>query len=150
MRRNVAVVNVRQELMTDQAGFLARLFAAFGRLGVSVDLVSTSEVCVSVSLDMASPLERVASELAELGAVDIVRDRAVVALVGGLSRQTPALLRNVFDALGDLAIDMVSMGANGINLSFVLAAESADTALQRLHAAFFGSGEGQGNGGGHT
>jgi aspartate kinase len=148
MRRNVAVVNVRQELMTDQAGFLARLFAAFGRLGVSVDLVSTSEVCVSVSLDMASPLERVASELSELGAVEVVRDRAVVALVGGLSRQTPALLRNVFDALGDLAIDMVSMGANGINLSFVLAAGSADIALQRLHAAFFGPGGDRGAGGG--
>ena len=148
MRRNVAVVNVRQELMTDQAGFLARLFAAFGRLGVSVDLVSTSEVCVSVSLDMGSPLDRVASELAELGSVEVVRDRAVVALVGGISRKSPALLRNVFDALGDLAIDMVSMGANGINLSFVLAAESADTALERLHAAFFRLDEGVGRGGG--
>jgi len=147
MRRNVAVVNVRQELMTDQAGFLARLFAAFGRLGVSVDLVSTSEVCVSVSLDMGAPLERVASELAELGAVDVIEDRAVVALVGGLSREAPALLRNAFDALGDLAVDMVSMGANGINLSFVLAAGSADVALQRLHAVFFGAAAESGGGG---
>ena len=86
MRRNVAVVSVRQELMTDQAGFLARLFTAFGRLGVSVDLVATSEVCVSVSLDMEAPLERVKAELAELGTVDLVKDRAVVALVGGLLR----------------------------------------------------------------
>ncbi|MCX7027354.1 MAG: aspartate kinase [Spirochaetes bacterium] len=150
MRRNVAVVNVRQELMTDQAGFLARLFAAFGRLGVSVDLVATSEVCVSVSLDMEAPLEKIAFELAELGAVEVVKDRAVVAIVGGLLRETPALLRNAFDAIGDLAIDMVSMGANGINLSFVLAAESAETAVERLHAAFFGGAGGPDSGGAPT
>lgn len=137
MRRNVAVVTVRQELMIDQAGFLARLFAAFGRLGVSVDLVSTSEICVSVSLDMDAPLDRIKAELSELGTVQIVRDRAVIAVVGDMLKETPALLRKTFDALGDLDIDMLSMGANDINLSLVLKADKADQALKRLHAAFF-------------
>jgi aspartate kinase len=117
MRPNVAIVSVKQELMMDQAGFLARLFAAFGRLGVSVDLVSTSEVCVSVSLDMAAPLDKLASELGELGKVEIVRDRAVIAVVGDMLKETPTLLRKTFDALGDMDVDMLSMGANDINLS---------------------------------
>lgn len=145
MRRNVAVISVRQELMMDQAGFLARLFAAFGRLGVSVDLVSTSEICVSVSLDMGSPLDRISSELAELGTVDIVRNRAVIAVVGDMLKETPTLLRRTFDALGDVDVDMLSMGANDINLSLVMDAAAADEALRRLHAEFFGSGQGAGS-----
>lgn len=137
MRRKVAIISVRQELMTDQAGFLARLFAAFGRLGVSVDLVATSEICVSVSLDMAAPLERLAVELGELGRVDIIRNRAVIAVVGDMLRRTPTLVRMTFDALGDIDVDMVSMGANDINLSLVLSGEDGPEALKRLHAAFF-------------
>lgn len=137
MRREVAIISVRQELMTDQAGFLARLFAAFGRLGVSVDLVATSEICVSVSLDMAAPLERLAVELGELGRVDIIRNRAVIAVVGDMLRRTPTLVRMTFDALGDIDVDMVSMGANDINLSLVLSGEDGTEALKRLHAAFF-------------
>jgi aspartate kinase len=137
MRREVAIVSVRQEAMMEQAGFLARLFAAFGRLGVSVDLVSTSEICVSVSLDMDAPLAKITAELAELGAVEVVRDRAVIAVVGDMLMATPALLRRTFDALGDVPVDMVSVGANGINLSLVLRVEDADQALRRLHDAFF-------------
>ncbi|PKL06513.1 MAG: aspartate kinase [Spirochaetae bacterium HGW-Spirochaetae-9] len=139
MRRDVAVISVRQALMMEQSGFLARLFAAFGRLGVSVDLVSTSEICVSVSLNMGAPLEKLASELAELGTVDIMKDRAVIAIVGDMLKETPPLLRKTFNALGDVDIDMLSMGANDINLSIVLKAGEADEALRRLHAAFFGS-----------
>jgi len=139
MRRDVAVISVRQESMMEQAGFLARLFAAFGRLGVSVDLVSTSEVCVSISLDMDAPLDRISAELAELGTVDIAKDRAVIAVVGDMLKETPALLRKTFDALGDVDIDMLSMGANDINLSLVMKVEAADQALKRLHAAFFES-----------
>ncbi|MDX9784943.1 MAG: aspartate kinase [Spirochaetia bacterium] len=147
MRPNVAIVSVKQELMMDQAGFLARLFAAFGRLGVSVDLVSTSEVCVSVSLDMGAPLDRLASELGELGTVEIVRDRAVIAVVGDMLKETPTLLRKTFNALGDMDVDMLSMGANDINLSIVMAAQRAENALRRLHKAFFETAEAADNGG---
>jgi aspartate kinase len=67
MRRNVAIVSVTQESMTDQAGFLARLFDVFGRRGISVDLVSTSEISVSVSLDGHAPLDTLTQELEKLG-----------------------------------------------------------------------------------
>ncbi len=147
MRRDVAVISIRQELMMEQSGFLARLFAAFGRLGVSVDLVSTSEICVSVSLNMDAPLEKLVSELTELGTVDVMKERAVIAIVGDMLKETPPLLRKTFNALGDVDIDMLSMGANDINLSIVLRAEEADEALRRLHAAFFGSGAATGSSG---
>jgi aspartate kinase len=86
---------------------------------------------------MDAPLEKIAMELSELGRVDVVKDRAVIAVVGDMLRETPALLSRTFDALGDIDIDMVSMGANDINLSFVLGAQYADLGLKRLHKAFF-------------
>ncbi|HEY9053928.1 MAG TPA: aspartate kinase [Rectinemataceae bacterium] len=146
MRKRVAVITLRQELMTDQPGFLARIFAAFGRLGISVDLVSTSEVCVSVSLDMASPLERAAAELAELGKVEIARDRAVLALVGSRLKESPEIYALAFEALRGIGIDMLSMGAEGINLSIVVAEGDADSAMRRLHRAFFGPAAGSAGG----
>jgi len=71
--------------------------------------------------------------------VDIMRDRAVIAIVGDMLKETPPLLRKTFNALGDVDIDMLSMGANDINLSIVLKAGEADEALRRLHAVFFGA-----------
>lgn len=137
MRRNVAVLSVRQEKMIAQAGFLARLFEVFGDHGVSVDLVSTSEICVSVSLDMAEPIDALVRDLERIGSVEVARERAVVAVVGDMLKETPAVLRRVFNALGDIDVDMVSMGANDINLSLVIRAEGAEDALRALHAEFF-------------
>lgn len=140
LRTGIAVINLRQETMMDQSGFLAELFEVFGSRGTSVDLVSTSEVCVSVTVDMKSPLEELEAALSQLGRVEIVRDRAVVALVGERLRQTPAVLGKAFGALGDIGIEMISMGANEINLSLVMATSDSSEALRRLHRAFFEGG----------
>jgi aspartate kinase len=137
VRKGIAIVNLRQETMMDESGFLARLFDVFGARGTSVDLVSTSEVCVSVTVDMGSPLELLEKDLSVLGSVEISRDRAVVALVGERLRQTPAVLATAFKALGGIGVEMISMGANEINLSLVMKSEDSDEALRRLHAAFF-------------
>jgi aspartate kinase len=141
MRRNVVIISVTQESMTDQAGFLAKLFDVFGRRGVSVDLVSTSEICVSVSLDKSAPLEALTQDLEKLGQVSIARERAVIAVVGDLLRKTPEVLRKTFIAIDGIPVDLISMGANAINLSLIVQEVQADRAVQNLHAAFFEEGE---------
>lgn len=141
LRSGIAVINLRQESMVDATGFLERFFEVFSARSTSVDLVSTSEVCVSVTVDMKAPLELLEKDLARLGSVEIARDRAVVALVGERLRQTPAVLATAFGALGNLGVEMISMGANEINLSLVLKASEASEALRRLHAAFFEGGQ---------
>lgn len=140
VRKGIAIVNLRQETMMDQSGFLTQLFDVFGSRGTSVDLVSTSEVCVSVTVDSGSPLELLEKDLSRLGSVEVTRDRAVVALVGERLRQTPAVLAKAFTALGSIGVEMISMGANEINLSLVMKEEDAPEALRRLHAAFFEGG----------
>ncbi len=140
VRKGIAIINLRQETMMDESGFLTRLFDVFGSRGISVDLVSTSEVCVSVTVDMGSPLDLLENDLSGLGSVEISRDRAVVALVGERLRQTPAVLATAFTALGGIGVEMISMGANEINLSLVMKSEDSGEALRRLHAAFFEGG----------
>jgi aspartate kinase len=140
MRRNVVILSVTQESMTDQAGFLARLFDVFGRRGISVDLVSTSEISVSVSLDKSAPLDALTQELEKLGKVSIAHDRAVIAVVGDLLRKTPEVLHTTFTAIHGIPVDLISMGANAINLSLIVQEQDAERAMRNLHAAFFEGG----------
>jgi len=140
MRRNVVIISVTQESMTDQAGFLAKLFDVFGRRGISVDLVSTSEICVSVSLDKNAPLDALTQDLEKLGKVSLAQDRAVIAVVGDLLRKTPEVLRTTFVAIDGIPVDLISMGANAINLSLIVQEQYAERVMRNLHMAFFEGG----------
>jgi aspartate kinase len=136
-RGPVTVITVRTPRMLGGSGFLASIFETFGRRGVSVDLVATSEVSVSVTVDGKAEVEELAADLAELGEVRIERDRAVVALVGERLLKTPGIPGKAFAALTDISVEMISLGANEINLSLVVAKAKAAEAQRRLHAAFF-------------
>jgi aspartate kinase len=136
-RGPVTVLTVRTPRMLGGAGFLASIFEAFGRRGVSVDLVSTSEVSVSATVDGNAVVDELAADLAELGEVRIMRDRAVVALVGERLLKTPGIPGRALGALSDIRVEMISLGANEINLSLVVERGQAAEAQRRLHAAFF-------------
>lgn len=138
-RGPVAVLTVRDPRMLGGAGFLARIFEVFGRLGVSVDLVSTSEVSVSVTLDPGAPLKRLEAELSQFASVRVEEGRAIVALVGEELKRTKGVTGRAFGALRDINIEMISLGSNEINLSLVIEGSRAAEALRRLHAAFFGA-----------
>jgi aspartate kinase len=139
-RGPVTVITVKTPGMLGGAGFLARMFEAFGRRGVSVDLVSTSEVSVSVTVESGVPVEEIAHDLAAFADVRIENDRAVIALVGEQLRRTPGVAGRAFGALCDINVEMISLGANEINLSLVVARDKEVEVLRRLHAAFFGGG----------
>jgi aspartate kinase len=140
-RAPVTVVTVRTPRMLGGSGFLASIFEAFGRRGVSVDLVSTSEVSVSATVDGAAAVDELAADLAEFGEVRIERDRAVVALVGERLLKTPGVPGKALAALADINVEMISLGSNEINLSLVVERGQAAEAQRRLHAAFFESEE---------
>jgi aspartate kinase len=136
-RGPVSVLSVRSASMLGGSGFLARIFDAFGRREVSVDVVSTSEVCVSVTVDEGAPIDELVRDLSSFAEVSVERGRAVVAIVGERLRQTPGVAGTALNALRDIRIDMISLGANEINLSLVVPAGEAADALRSLHAAFF-------------
>jgi aspartate kinase len=139
-RAPVTVLTVSTPRMLGGAGFLASIFEVFGRRGVSVDLVSTSEVSVSVTIDGSARVDELSADLEELGEVKIGRDRAVVALVGERLLKTPGVPGRALGALDDINVEMISLGANEINLSLVVERGQAAEAQRRLHAAFFEKG----------
>ena len=132
-RGGLTVLTVSSSRMLNQPGFLAKLFEIFARHRVSVDLIATAEVSVSLTVDEGVDLEPLLEELRAFATVTVARDRALVAVVGERLKATPGLASRLFGALGEVNVEMISMGANEINLSLVLAAADARTALARLH-----------------
>ena len=135
----VTVVKVRSARMLLAHGILRRIFETFERHEVSVDVVATSEVSVSVTVDDDSRLEDVVVELAAIGDVSIERDRGVVAIVGcGLSDGGDAMGRALLCLRGH-TLHMLSLSATGINLTAVLDGAALGDAMRSLHAEFFGT-----------
>ncbi len=132
-RGPVTVLTVSSSRMLAQSGFLARLFEVFGRRGVSVDLVATAEVSVSLTVEADVPLKPLLQELAAFATVEASEGRAIIAAVGERLKSTPGLGARLLTALGDINVEMISMGANEINLSLVVRQDQADEALRRLH-----------------
>lgn len=138
-RGPVTVLTVSSTRMLAQSGFLARLFEVFGRRGVSVDLVATAEVSVSLTVEADEPLKALLEDLAAFATVEIHEHRAIIAAVGERLKSTPGLGAKLLTALGDINVEMISMGANEINLSLVVKGECTAEALRRLHRVLVGA-----------
>jgi len=132
-RGPITVLTVTSSRMLEQSGYLARLFEIFGRLEISVDLVATAEVSVSLSVDADVPMSPLLEELAKIATVDVARDRAIVSVIGERLKTRPRMPARIFSTLDDLEVEMISLGANEINLSMVVKQSDADEALRRLH-----------------
>ncbi|HEX4845959.1 MAG TPA: lysine-sensitive aspartokinase 3 [Geothrix sp.] len=137
-RGPVTVLTVSSSRMLAQSGFLARLFEVFGRRGVSVDLVATAEVSVSLTVEADVPLKALLEDLSAFAKVEMHEGRAIIAAVGERLKSTPGLGARLLSSLGDINVEMISMGANEINLSLVVRQEQAAEALRRLHRVLVG------------
>jgi aspartate kinase len=136
-KTGIAVVRVRSPRMLLAHGFLRTVFEVFARHRTSVDVVATSEVSVSLTVDETADLAEVISDLAELGDVSIERNRGIVALVGaGLSDDGAAMAR-ALTAVGAVRIHMLSLSATGINLTIIVDSGEVSAVMTRLHDAFF-------------
>src|SRR5262245_24610009 len=136
-KRDVTVITVSSSRMLMAYGFLRALFEVFDRHRTSVDMVATSEVSVSLTLDSVSSLKAIVEELKQLGDVQVSSKTALICLVGNNLKYTPGIARRAFGSLADINILMVSHGASNINFSFLVDEKDADTAIQKLHADFF-------------
>lgn len=133
------VVKVRSSRMLLAPGFLRRVFEIFERHRTSVDVVATSEVSVSVTVDQAERLDAVLVDLAALGDVAVERSRGVLAIVGaGLVDDSDAMAR-ALAAISGIPIHMLSLSATGINLTIIVDADQVGPGVRRLHAALFAS-----------
>ncbi|NDD62881.1 MAG: lysine-sensitive aspartokinase 3 [Acidobacteria bacterium] len=136
-KRGITVVNVSSDRMLMAHGFLARLFEIFDRYETPIDMVATSEVSVSMTLDDTRHLSSILSELERLGEVSVETSQALICLVGERLKYTPGIAGQIFSAISGINVSMISHGASAINLSFILPDESVEDALRLLHDHFF-------------
>jgi aspartate kinase len=136
-KRRITLVNVHSTRMLMAHGFLHRIFEIFDRLETPVDMVATSEVSVSLTIDNPARLEEVLAELREFSEASTEAEQAIVCLVGENIRYTPGVARRVFLALEGINIRMISQGASLLNLGFVVAEADLARTVAALHDEFF-------------
>jgi aspartate kinase len=134
---SIHIVHITSARMLGEHGFLRAIFEVFERHRTAVDIVTTSEVSVSLSLDDTSALEAIVEDLKPVGAVKVESNRAIVCIVGEGLRSTPGIAGRVFSTLKDINILLISQGASSINLTFVIEERHIPEVVRRLHAAFF-------------
>ena len=136
-KRHITVVNVTSTRMLLAHGFLRRVFEVFERHTTSVDVVTTSEVSVSMTLDDDRRIESIERDLAGFASVQVERGMAIVSAVGDNLRSDPSTAVAVIAALGRLPLRMVSQAASRRNVTVVLSDADVPAAMSRLHDEFF-------------
>lgn len=136
-KEGITVVDICSSRMLMAHGFLAKIFDIFDRNGTSVDMVSTSEVSVSLTVDRPDRLPEITREIESFATVSITAGQALVCVVGENLRRTPGIGAKVFGALNGINIRMVSQGASRMNLGFVIDETELAHAINALHDEFF-------------
>jgi len=137
VKKRITIVDVAAPRMLLAHGFLRTIFEAFDRHKVAVDVVSTSEVSVSLTVDSNQAIPALAADLAKLADVKYEGRKAIICLVGENLRDTPGVAAAVFGEMASTNIRMISQGASEINLTFVIEEDKVPEVIQRLHSTFF-------------
>ncbi|KAL9384847.1 hypothetical protein Peur_021857 [Populus x canadensis] len=149
LKRNVTMLDIVSTRMLGQFGFLAKVFSIFEDLGISVDVVATSEVSISLTLDpsklwsrelIQQELDHVVEELEKIAVVNILQHRSIISLIGNVQRSS-LILEKVFNVLHikGINVQMISQGASKVNISLIVNDDEAEQCVRSLHSAFFES-----------
>jgi aspartate kinase len=136
-KKSTTLINIYSTRMLLAHGFLKSIFDIFDRFETSVDLVATSEVSVSLTIDETKNLEKIVNELKKFSTVSVEQKKAIVCLVGEQMKYTPGIAARMFNAIKEININMISQGASEINVSFIVNESDVSTVVQKLHREFF-------------
>jgi aspartate kinase len=139
-KKNITLVTITSSRMLEAYGFLKKIFEVFENHTTPVDLLATSEVSVSMTIEDTSKLPSIIQDLQVYGEVGVEKDSAIVCLVGPRLWKNPGLISRVFHSISGVEIRMISMGASDINLSFVVPEEDVDETIRKVHGEFYPAG----------
>ncbi len=137
VKKKLSIIDVVASRMLMTHGYLKAIFDIFDKHQCPVDMVSTSEVSVSLTVDSNDKLPLIAADLSQLADVKYEGKKALICLVGEDIRGQNGMASQVFTAVKHINVRMISQGASEINMSFMIDEEDADEAVRSLHAAFF-------------
>ncbi|KAI3417961.1 uncharacterized protein J3R85_014096 [Psidium guajava] len=149
LKRNVTMLDIVSTRMLGQFGFLAKVFSTFEDLGISVDVVATSEVSISLTLDpsklwsrelIQQELDHVVEELEKIAVVNLLQRRSIISLIGNVQRSS-LILEKAFNVLrtNGVNVQMISQGASKVNISLIVNDDEAEQCVRALHSTFFES-----------
>ncbi|MGB6782132.1 MAG: lysine-sensitive aspartokinase 3 [Terracidiphilus sp.] len=137
VKKQLSIIDVVASRMLMTHGYLKEIFTIFDKHQTPVDMVSTSEVSVSLTVDSNDKLPLIAADLSKLADVKYEGKKALVCMVGEDIRGQNGIAAQVFSAIRHINVRMISQGASEINMSFMIDEDDADEAVRSLHAAFF-------------
>lgn len=134
---NITAIKIKSGRMLLAYGFLKKVFEIFEKYETAIDMITTSEVGVSVTVDNERNLDRIVEELHRFGTVTIDRNMTIICVVGDLEWQNRGFEAKALDALRDIPVRMISYGGSNYNISFLIKAEDKTRALRALSAEIF-------------
>ncbi len=136
-KKGITILRITSARMLGSYGFMSALFQVFERHRAVIDVISTSEVSLALTLDNVNSLDQIVNDLKRLGAVEVEHGNAVVCVVGEGLRTTSGLAAKLFSTISDVNIPLISHGASSVNVTFVVKEEVVGEVIKRLHDAFF-------------
>ncbi|GAB4222096.1 MAG: lysine-sensitive aspartokinase 3 [Spirochaetales bacterium] len=136
-KKSITLINVVSSRMLNAYGFLSKIFSIFEKYRTPVDLIATSEVSVTMSVDNTTRLKEILQELQSYGEVGVKRNRAIICLVGRGIWEDGEWFVRAFSALRSIPVKLISYGGSHINLSLVVDEENWQEAVRLLHQEFF-------------
>ena len=119
-------------------GILRKIFEVFEKYRTSIDMVTTSEVAVSLTIDNDAYLKEIIKELELFGTVEVDTNQTIVSIVGNGITETKDVLRKIFESIPDIPVRMVSYGGSRHNISLLVSREYKEQTMQQLNAGLFG------------
>ncbi len=136
-KKNITILRINSARMLGAYGFMSAVFQVFDRHRTVIDVISTSEVSVALTLDNSENIDKVVEDLRRLGEVEVETGYAVICVVGEGLRASTGLASKIFSTIEDVNVALVSHGASAVNLTFVVKEELVADVIKKLHEEFF-------------
>lgn len=134
----IIAIKIKSSRMLLAYGFLRKIFEVFEKYKTSIDMITTSEVAVSVTIDNSTNLQQIIKELEPLGSVETDTDQTIVSIVGNEIAESSEVLKKIFIAISEIPVRMVSYGGSRHNISLLIPSEYKQQTLQLINSGVFG------------
>jgi len=133
----ITAIKIKSGRMLLAYGFLTKVFQVFEHYETPIDMITTSEVAVSVTIDDASRLKKIVDELKNIGEVEVNKNMSIVCMVGHNIMNQKGYINKVFEALNYFPLRMISYGGSRHNISILIPTEDKRAVLEALHKSLF-------------
>ncbi|HEY0273720.1 MAG TPA: aspartate kinase [Chitinophaga sp.] len=133
----IIAIKIKSSRMLLAYGFLRKIFEVFEKYRTPIDMITTSEVAVSITIDSTVHLEQILKELQPFGTVELDHHQTIVSIVGNEVAATPSIIQKLFDSLAEIPVRMISYGGSRHNISILVAGQYKDKTLQVLNKGLF-------------